>query len=161
MVRNSAFACTGKKSAIKMPFTMACVAQGWVAGWAVTTFASAALFTFQSGQVQSYSNVLRSVFEVADQVPPEGKLTYGFSLALAVLATRTVARTHATLLFGVLVASVASMASALWIVPVNYYPNITDFGALWVTLHLLAASIGGGALFFTAWICARRKETKS
>ena len=137
-----------------------CTLQGWIVGWAVTTFVSAAAQTLFWDSHRGIGEWANAVFQTADAVPPGAKLTLGGLLA-AGLAAAAAGRRDATAPgpIAAVAISVLTMAIALAL-PVGYYPAERSGGAGWIAVHLLAAAAGGLAIRLTARRCERRRQRK-
>lgn len=118
---------------------------GWITAWAAVTFASAALFAQQhSDWPAGWADRLLAVWDVANAVPPAGKLSFGITFAVALIISGLSGDKGAVRMASGVGAVAGSFALAAFIYPVSYYPS--DLTHLEAALHVaLAAAIGGTA----------------
>lgn len=120
----------------RMPIK-ACTFHGWIVGWAVMTFGSALTLSMLDRNSTGFAETAYDAFQVADLVPPIGKLSLGLTFAALLLLAR-----HSNYLrIGASIAGAIAFAIAL-ILPTSYYPEESKAGLLWLT-HPACGAIGG------------------
>jgi hypothetical protein len=136
---------------------ISCDLQGWIVGWATTIFASATVHACQTGSGMTAGALAAHMLDIADAVPPVGKLTLGGLFALMLLASSGIRRSRASAAVVPVAAGAAAMASALAL-PIGYYPAELGLEAL---AHLFAGALGGAAFAAARAACRIRKEKRT
>lgn len=72
----------------RFPDDRRCFLVGWVSAWAITTFLSSAVLAHLRMAPAAGNCGVTCFFDVADEVSPQAKLTYGISLGLMMVAAR-------------------------------------------------------------------------
>ncbi len=126
----------------------------WLISWAFITFASASL-NVDKPFIDSPIEFMKSVFDVADKVPPWSKISLGLALAaILFLANRTRLSVGLRKALIVISAPVAFYLSLI-VYPFEYYP---EFKAIdFFPGHLLVACVGG---FILASALKKRSRQK-
>jgi hypothetical protein len=143
----------GRGSMIARISINACAFHGWIVGWAVMTFGSALMVSILGEGSNGIAGTAFNGFEIADAIPPIGKLTLGsIFAALLYLGHRAGFQR-----IGAPIAGAIAFAAAL-ILPISYYPEESNSGLLWL-VHLASGAVGGLIALLVGTRCDRRRKS--
>ncbi|MEE4207769.1 MAG: hypothetical protein V2I43_00700 [Parvularcula sp.] len=130
---------------------------GWIYAWAIATFASAMVHVGPPSADPELLAWIGQVFEIADEVPPGAKISFGLTLAAAYFL---VGKIRGRALFAAcgIAATLAAFVASVLLYPVDYYPDF-GWGAFWPR-HGAAAFLAGSAYVASVVIGRIRQERK-
>ena len=129
-----------------------CIFHGWIVGWATMTFGSALALSMLNGNPSGFLQAAYDGFQVADAVPPMGKLSLGVIFATLLIFSRFSRYRR----IGPLIAGAIAFGIAL-VLPTSYYPVESKAGLLWI-LHPMCGAIGGMVAAFVVSRCELKRN---
>lgn len=132
-----------------------CIFHGWIVGWAAMTFGSALALSMFNRNPSGFLQAAYDGFQIADAVPPMGKLSLGAIFATLLLFSRSSKYRR----IGPIFAGAIAFALAL-VLPTSYYPVESKVGLLWL-LHPTCGAIGGVVAAFVVSRCELKRDASN